>query len=76
MTPMTLWQGYNPMTEPLEASMPVPGTWQMNGYDHIQYTNVRFPFPYDPPYVPADNPCGLYRRRFALRLVWCLYFVV
>lgn len=38
----------------------------MNGYDHIQYTNVRFPFPYDPPYVPADNPCGLYRRRFAL----------
>lgn len=56
----------DPMTEPLEASMPVPGTWQMNGYDHIQYTNVRFPFPYDPPYVPADNPCGLYRRRFAL----------
>ena len=57
---------FDPMTEPLDAAMPVPGVWQMNGYDHIQYTNVRFPFPYDPPYVPADNPCGLYRRRFAL----------
>lgn len=59
-------RAFDPMTEPLEDTMPVPGVWQMNGYDQMQYTNVRFPFPYDPPYVPADNPCGLYRRTFML----------
>ena len=58
---------FDPMTEPLDDTMPVPGVWQLNGYDHIQYTNVRFPFPYDPPYVPAENPCGLYRRTFNVK---------
>ena len=46
--------------------IPVPSTWQMQGYDHHQYTNVKYPFPYDPPYVPAINPCGLYVREFEL----------
>ena len=36
----------------------VPGVWQSYGYDRQQYTNTRFPFPYDPPYVPYENPCG------------------
>ncbi len=40
----------------------VPSVWQTQGYDHHQYTNVRYPFPFDPPYVPVDNPCGLYVR--------------
>ena len=44
--------------------IPVPAVWQMHGYDRHQYTNVKFPFPYDPPYVPVDNPCGLYARSF------------
>lgn len=44
----------------------VPGCWQMNGFDQKQYTNVRYPFPYDPPYVPDENPCGAYIREFAL----------
>ena len=44
--------------------IPVPSVWQNHGYDHHQYTNVRYPFPYDPPYVPVDNPCGVYRRNF------------
>lgn len=39
---------------------PVPGVWQNHGYDHHQYTNIRYPFPADPPYVPKDNPCGAY----------------
>ena len=30
----------------------VPGVWQMAGYDRHQYTNIRYPFPFDPPYVP------------------------
>lgn len=38
----------------------VPGVWQMEGYDAHQYTNIRYPFPFDPPYVPHDNPCGAY----------------
>ena len=42
----------------------VPSTWQANGYDQVQYTNVKYPFPYDPPYVPHDNPCGIYKRSF------------
>lgn len=48
------------------ASIPVPSVWQMHGYDKHQYTNTRYPFPYDPPYVPTQNPCGVYRRRFPL----------
>ena len=46
--------------------IPVPSVWQTQGYDHHQYTNWRYPFPYDPPYVPEENPCGLYRRHFML----------
>ena len=46
--------------------IPVPSVWQMHGYDHHQYTNVRYPFPYDPPRVPLENPCGLYRRTFQI----------
>ena len=42
----------------------VPFSWQMKGYDNNQYTNIRYPFPYDPPYVPQDNPCGAYRHHF------------
>ncbi|WP_148409742.1 glycoside hydrolase family 2 TIM barrel-domain containing protein [Murimonas intestini] len=45
--------------------IPVPGCWQNFGYDRHQYTNTRYPFPMDPPYVPADNPCGLYIHHFA-----------
>lgn len=47
-------------------TIPVPSVWQNHGYDRHQYTNVRFPFPYDPPYVPRENPCGVYRRNFTL----------
>lgn len=42
----------------------VPGVWQNYGYDKHQYTNFRYPFPVDPPYVPQDNPCGTYIREF------------
>lgn len=44
--------------------IPVPGVWQNFGYDSHQYTNVRYPFPIDPPYVPIDNPCGAYIHDF------------
>ncbi len=46
--------------------MEVPSCWQMQGYDQKQYTNVRYPIPYDPPYVPDKNPCGAYVKDFDL----------
>ena len=48
----------------------VPRSWQTvlgRGYDTPNYTNVRYPFPVDPPHVPTVNPCGLYVREFFVR---------
>lgn len=42
----------------------VPSCWQMCGYENPNYTNVAYPFPYDPPFVPDKNPMGVYRRNF------------
>ena len=42
----------------------IPSVWQMAGYDTHQYTNIRYPFPFDPPYVPQDIPCGAYVHTF------------
>ena len=42
----------------------VPSVWQMAGYDTHQYINIRYPFPFDPPYVPQDIPCGVYVHTF------------
>ena len=41
-------------------TIPVPSVWQNHGYDRHQYTNIRYPFPADPPFVPVENPCGAY----------------
>ena len=46
------------------ADMKVPGVWQNEGYDNHQYTNIKYPFPFDPPYVPQDVPCGAYIYEF------------
>ncbi len=56
-----------PDTVEYAGSIPVPSVWQTQGYDRHQYTNVRYPFPYDPPFLPAENPVGAYRRTFTLR---------
>ena len=42
----------------------VPGVWQAYGHDAHQYVNIRYPFPFDPPYVPVENPCGAYVHEF------------
>jgi len=58
--------------------MPVPGNWEMNGYGRPVYVNVRYPIPYDPPFVPRKNPTGVYRRCFTARpepgVSWILCF--
>ena len=51
-------------------TIPVPSNWQMHGYDRPYYTNVNYPFPVDPPYVPDVNPCGIYRTAFELGEHW------
>ena len=45
-------------------TIPVPSVWQNHGYDNHQYTNIHYPFPADPPYVPYENPCGAYLHTF------------
>lgn len=48
----------------------VPSCWQTNGYDQLHYTNVNYPIPFDPPFVPDANPAGLYVREFRLKDTW------
>ncbi len=47
-----------------EKTITVPSNWQPMGYDKPHYTNVRYPIPYDPPYVPDDDPVGVYGRSY------------
>lgn len=48
----------------------VPSNWQMQGYGLPHYTNVNYPIPFNPPFVPDDNPVGCYRRTFTLPAAW------
>ncbi len=53
------------------SAMPVPANWQLHGTpDKPIYTNVVYPFTPTPPYPPADNPTGFYRRTFSLPPAW------
>ncbi|MBQ3155477.1 MAG: DUF4981 domain-containing protein [Clostridia bacterium] len=60
------------------GTMPVPGNWELNGFGKPVYVNIRYPIPYDPPYVPVANPAGVYRRTFEADLSsgmrWMLNF--
>lgn len=49
---------------PFEKKIPVPSNWQLHGYDKPHYTNICYPIPYDPPYVPDDIPVGIYSRGY------------
>ena len=55
------------INEKLEGRIPVPACVQMHGYDHIQYLNIRYPFPVMLPHLPYENPCWHYRRTFNLK---------
>lgn len=48
----------------LGRKIPVPSCWQNHGFDTHMYSNTRYPFPYEPPYVPHFTPCGAYARNF------------
>ena len=44
--------------------IPVPSNWQLHGYDKPQYTNFEYPVPYNPPFVPDENPVGVYYKTY------------
>jgi len=64
-------EDYNPKQA---DSINVPGCWQMtdkglNGeYDTPNYTNVVYPYPVNPPFVPNENPAGIYFRDIKLSI--------
>ena len=47
-----------------DTTIPVPSNWQLRGYDIPQYTNVVYPITFEPPYVPDENPVGVYSREY------------
>lgn len=52
-------------------SIRVPGSWELQGFDAPIYTDVNYPFPPNPPHVPADyNPVGAYVREFTVPADW------
>ncbi|MGW6928786.1 glycoside hydrolase family 2 TIM barrel-domain containing protein [Lentzea sp. NPDC054927] len=52
------------------GTITVPGHWQLQGHGEPAYTNVRYPFPVEPPFVPSENPTGDYRLTFDLPADW------
>ncbi|MCM0649249.1 beta-galactosidase subunit alpha [Clostridium swellfunianum] len=48
----------------------VPGNWQLQGYGKMHYSDLWYNFPINPPYVPTENPTGIYRREFYLSDRW------
>ncbi|MBF0277055.1 MAG: beta-galactosidase [SAR324 cluster bacterium] len=52
------------------ATISVPSNWQLQGYDKPIYTNIRYPFPVNPPYVPQENPTACYRTEFGVPGRW------
>lgn len=65
------------ITEPINwDTITVPSCWQLFGYDSPNYTNINYPFPVDPPYVPMDNPVGIYQKSIKLKKNNLLYLVL
>ena len=54
----------------------VPSCWQCRGYEAPYYTNSNYPFPVAPPYVPMENPMGVYTRSFEIQDMTRRYYIV
>ncbi|MGN0294434.1 MAG: glycoside hydrolase family 2 TIM barrel-domain containing protein [Lachnospiraceae bacterium] len=48
----------------------VPSCWQLKGYGYLHYTDVWYLFPIHPPFVPSENPTGIYRRTVTVPETW------
>ena len=51
-----------------KTKITVPSNWQLAGYDKPQYTNVDYPIPYNPPFVPDENPVGVYYKEYNYKM--------
>ena len=54
----------------------VPSCWQIKGYENPNYSNINYPYPCDQPYVPDDNPCGVYRRNINIEKKWGKVYII
>lgn len=59
-----------------EGTIDVPSCWQCRGYEKPYYTNVTYPFPVNPPYIPNENPMGVYKRSFEIEETDKKYYIV
>ncbi|KAK3947656.1 glycosyl hydrolases family 2, TIM barrel domain-containing protein [Pseudoneurospora amorphoporcata] len=70
----TAKNGQNPVDEHKSkdqwTTIQVPGHWQLQGHGIPHYTNVQYPIPVCPPFVPSENPTGTYRRSFFVPGSW------
>ncbi len=49
----------------------VPSNWETEGFDIPIYTNVKYPFEKNPPFIDGDyNPVGSYRTTFSIPKDW------
>ncbi|MCQ2448941.1 MAG: glycoside hydrolase family 2, partial [Clostridia bacterium] len=53
----------------------VPSCWQLKGYENPNYSNINYPYPCDPPFVPDENPCGIYRKTVSVKKWGRVYIV-
>lgn len=72
-TPLDLPDDISKIT--FKHTLPVPSCWECYGYGQIHYTNINYPFQYDPPYTLSQNPVGVYSRNFTLESLQKLYVV-
>ena len=56
--------------------IPVPSCWQLYGYENPNYTDIRYPHPIDFPYVPSENPMGVYMREFEIADIDACHYIV
>ena len=63
------------LNEEMSDEITVTSCVQMHGYDRIQYINVRYPFPVDPPYIRVKNPTFHYRRTFDIKDISQKYYL-
>lgn len=54
----------------------VPSNWQLEGYGDMHYSDLWYNFPINPPYVPTDNPTGIYKRKFSIDESWLQHDVI
>lgn len=63
-TPEEVPQNFIELWKSLNEQIEVPSCWQLKGYDQMHYTDVLYPFPINPPFVPTENPTGVYGYEF------------